>query len=156
MLLIFKARRIGVGLTIMGLCLVLAPLFGQTNDASKLTVRVTGARNAKGAIRVGLFQSAEGFPENPWKVYRFEQVAIDPQTLSAQAVFDDLPQGAYAVAVFHDENMDGMLDRNFVGLPKEGYGASNNPKKSMVLPAFEEAKFSLDDEEHIIEIKLVY
>ena len=156
MRLTFKAARIGAGLTIIGLFLVLVPMFGQTNARSKLTVRVTGARNATGAIRAVLYQDADGFPENPSKVYRREQAAIDPQTLSADIVFDDIPQGTYAVAVFHDENMNGKLDKNFVGAPKEGYGASNNPKKRMGPPSFEEAKLSVNDAEHSIQIKLIY
>jgi uncharacterized protein (DUF2141 family) len=56
----------------------------------------------------------------------------------------------------HDENMNGKLDKNFVGAPKEGYGASNNPKKRMGPPKFDEAKFSLNKPEQTIEIKLMY
>ena len=41
-------------------------------------------------------------------------------------MFTDLPAGVYAVSVFHDENMNQKLDKNFVGVPKEEYGASNN------------------------------
>jgi len=49
--------------------------------------------------------------------------------LSAQVAFTDLHDGVYAVSVFHDENENQKLDKDFVGIPKEGYGASNNPKK---------------------------
>lgn len=156
MLSFFKARRIVVGLTIMGLWLALVPLFGQSNATSKLTVGVTGARDATGTIVIALYQDADGFPENHSKVYRVRKAAINPQTLSAQAVFDDIPRGTYAAVVFHDENMNGVLDKNFVGVSKEGYGASNNPKKRMGPPTFEESKFSVDDAEHLIEIKLIY
>jgi uncharacterized protein (DUF2141 family) len=71
-------------------------------------------------------------------------------------VFTDLPAGVYAVSVFHDENMNQKLDKNFVGVPKEGYGASNNPKKKMGPPSFEEAKFQLSGTEQSLEIKLMY
>jgi len=67
-----------------------------------------------------------------------------------------LPPGVYAVSVFHDENMNQKLDKNFVGVPKEGYGDSNNPKKKMGPPSFEETKFQLSATEQSTEIKLMY
>jgi hypothetical protein len=59
------------------------------------------------------------------------------------------------VAVFHDENMNGQLDKNMFGIPKEGYGFSNNPKKSIGPPKFADAKFQLDQPEKVFEIKLL-
>jgi uncharacterized protein (DUF2141 family) len=50
--------------------------------------------------------------------------------------------------------MNGRLDKNVFGIPKEGYGASNNPKKSMGPPKFADAKFQLDRPENVLEIKL--
>jgi uncharacterized protein (DUF2141 family) len=76
--------------------------------------------------------------------------------LSAQVVFADLPSGVYAVSAFHDENMNEKLDKNFVGVPKEGYGASNNPKKKMGPPTFDETKFELGASDQSVEIKLMY
>jgi uncharacterized protein (DUF2141 family) len=128
----------------------------QKPDTSTLTVRVTGARNTKGKIGVTLFQDAKSFPDNAANAIRQQSVEIDPGTLSAQVVFPDLPRGVYAASVLHDENGNGKMDKNFMGVPKEGYGASNNPKKKMRAPTFEEAKFSLNDAEQTIEIKLIY
>jgi len=105
---------------------------------------------------VSLFQSPQGFPEDTSKAIRQESVEIDPSTMSAQVVFKNLPQGIYAVSVLHDENGNGKMDKNFVGIPKEGYGASNNPKKKMRAPAFDEAKFSLNSAEQTIEVTLIY
>jgi uncharacterized protein (DUF2141 family) len=133
-----------------------APLCAQTAETSAVTVRVEGARNTKGKIGVALFQSADGFPGDTAKALRVQQVDIDAATSSAQAAFEGIPHGEYAVAVFHDENMNGKLDKNFVGAPKEGYGASNNPKKRMGPPRFEEAKFSLNQPAQTIAIKLIY
>jgi len=70
-------------------------------------------------------------------------------------MFTNLPAGIYAISVFHDENMNQKLDKNFVGVPKEGYGASNNPKKKMGPPTFEEANFQLNGAQSL-EIKLSY
>jgi uncharacterized protein (DUF2141 family) len=121
-----------------------------------LTVRVTGVRNNKGRIALALFQSEAGFPGDISKAVRTQQVEIDAQTGSAQFVLQAIPYGVYAVSVFHDENMNGKLDKNFVGAPKEGYGASNNPRKRMGPPPFGEANFPLNEPEQSIEIKLIY
>lgn len=133
-----------------------APLVVQAQSTVTLTIRITGARNAKGQIAVALFQDGSGFPGDASKALRTQRAEIDSDTSGAQLVFEGIPPGTYAVAVFHDENMNGKLDKNFVGAPKEGYGASNNPKKRMGPPKFEEAKFSVNDPEQTIEIKLIY
>jgi uncharacterized protein (DUF2141 family) len=132
------------------------PLEAQTTGTATLTVHVTGARNAKGKIRVALFRDAKGFPNDASQAVHTQAADIDPQTLSAQVVFADLRTGVYAVSVFHDENMNEKLDKNLMGMPKEGYGASNNPRKRMGPPPFDEAKFSLHQPKQSIEIKLIY
>jgi len=129
------------------------PANGQ--PTATLTIKITGARNAKGQVGVALFQEAKGFPEDASNAIRRQNVDIDPQSLSAEIVFRDIPQGIYAVSVRHDENMNGKLDKNFVGIPKEGYGASNNPKKNRRAPTFDEAKFPLDSQQ-TLEVKLTY
>jgi uncharacterized protein (DUF2141 family) len=131
-------------------------LTAQTNDTATLTVRVTGARNTKGKIWVTVFQDAQGFPDDASRAIRQQSVEIYPNTMSAQVTFKDLPQGTFAVSVLHDENGNGKMDKNFVGMPKEGYGASNNPKKKKRAPTFDEAKVSLNASEHTIEITLIY
>lgn len=128
----------------------------QTTGDATLTVHVTGARSAKGKIRVALFRGAQGFPNDASRAIHTQAADVDPQTLSAQVVFPGLPDGVYAVSVFHDENMNERLDKNFMGVPKEGYGASNNPKKKMGPPNFDEAKFPLSGTERSVEIKLMY
>jgi uncharacterized protein (DUF2141 family) len=131
-------------------------LTAQTKDTGIITVRVTGARNTKGKIWVTLFQDAQGFPDDPSKSIRQQSVEIDPSSMSVQVNFKDVPQGTFAVSVLHDENGNGKMDKNFVGMPKEGYGASNNPKKKRRPPTFDEAKFSLNASEQTIEIGLIY
>ena len=135
---------------------LLPPLEAQSAGTATLTVHVTGARNTKGKIRAALFRGAEGFPNDASRAVHTQAADIDPQTSSAQIVFTDLREGVYAVSVFHDENMNQKLDKNFMGIPKEGYGASNNPKKKMGPPNFEEAKFQLNGTGRSLEIKLIY
>jgi uncharacterized protein (DUF2141 family) len=116
--------------------------------ASTLTVRVTGIRNATGNLRVTLLRDAN--------VIDVRTVEIDAKSLTGQAVFDKLPQGTYAVSVIHDENMNGKLDFDSMGMPVEGYGASNNPEKRMGPPNPAETIFSLKQPQVTTEIKLIY
>ncbi len=85
-------------------------------SASTLTVRVTGIRNTKGKISLALYRDSK------WVENR--EAEIDAKTLSATAIFEELPHGVYAVNLFHDENMNGKMDTNFLGVPVEGYGFS--------------------------------
>jgi uncharacterized protein (DUF2141 family) len=153
------ARSIGVAA--LGLFLALghqlSPLLeAQSTGTATLIVHVTGTRNAKGKIRAALFSVGEGFPNDASKAIQVQSADIDPQTSSAQIVFTNVPEGVYAVSVFHDENMNQRLDKNFMGVPKEGYGASNNPKKKMGPPNFAETKFQLSGTQQSLEIKLTY
>src|ERR1700722_9002730 len=141
--------------------MVLAVLVGTPrllaqDGGSSLTIRIVGAKSSKGRIAIAVFNGEAGFPGDKSKTVRTLQAGIDPQTLIAQVTLKNLPRGVYAVSVFHDENMNGRLDKNVLGIPKEGYGASNNPRKSMGPPKFAEAKFQLDQPENVLEIKLLY
>jgi uncharacterized protein (DUF2141 family) len=114
----------------------------------KLTVHVTGIRNTKGNIRLALYRDSNFF--------QGREVQIDAKTLSAVAVFDKIPQGVYTVQLFHDENLNGKMDTNFFGMPEEGYGMSNNPKKRMGKPGFDETNFQVKQPEAVIEIAMIY
>ena len=127
-----------------------------TPGTGTVTVQVVGARSARGQLGVALFRSAEGFPENASHAIRQQLLAVNPDALGAQIVFRDLPPGTYAVAVRHDENMNGELDKNFLGMPTEGYGTSNNIRGVMQAPTFDQAKFEVKPGSQTIEIKLVY
>jgi uncharacterized protein (DUF2141 family) len=117
-------------------------------DTSTLTVRVTDLRNANGKILLSLMR--DSIPVDK------RAVGIDAKSLSAQAVFENLPHGVYSVYVFHDENLNGKMDSNEMGIPIEGYGASNNPERRMGPPDPSEAKFTLNQPTSTIEIKLIY
>jgi len=125
-------------------------------DTATLTVNVVGARNATGKIDFALYQDAKGFPDTPANAIRHELVAIDPKALTSQIVWRDLAPGVYAVSVLHDENVDGKMEKNFLGIPKEGHGASNNPAPARRPPTFDEGKFTLAAPAQTLEIKLRY
>lgn len=129
------------------------PVGAQT--ASTLTVNISALRNAQGKVMVALYKDPAGFPDTPKNAFRKELVDIDAKALTAKAVFPDVPHGSYAVAVLHDENGNGDMDKNMLGIPKEGHGASKNPEPMMRAPKFEEAQFSMTAPA-TLEIKTFY
>ena len=103
-----------------------------------------------------MFRDGKGFPTDVASAVESQRLEIDPQTNSATAVFVNLPQGAYAIAILHDENLTGKMDFDAQGIPQEGYGISNNPDSSQGPPTPEVAKFPVNQSQVTIEIKLVY
>lgn len=132
------------------------PAAAQAPGNAALTVNVTGVRNAQGKVRIDVYNAPAGFPETPAKALRREVVDIDAKTSTAKAVFADLPPGVYAVAVHHDENGNGEMDKNFLGIPKEGHGASNDPTAPRRPPTFDEAKLTLGAPGQTLAVKLFY
>ncbi len=121
----------------------------QTSKTGKLTIKITSIRNAEGNIRVALRSD-----ENT--IVASKIVEIDPKTLTAEAVFDNLAEGTYGVAVIHDENKNEKLDFNDSGVPTEGYGHSNNPERRPGPPSFDETKFAFAAPGSNLEIALIY
>ncbi|HEY3356838.1 MAG TPA: DUF2141 domain-containing protein [Polyangia bacterium] len=109
--------------------------------AATITVRVLGLRNDKGKVRCALFHSPNGFPTKPDRGLGTERSLI--QHREAVLVFAGHPPGTYALACFHDENNNSKLDTNWLGIPKEGYGFSNDVRVHFSPPRFEQARFAV-------------
>lgn len=125
-----------------------------TNNKGVLTVKLIGFRNDIGQTCVSLFNQAKGFPGKYANAYKITRSAIKGRQATIE--FADLPYGFYAVSVIHDENMNNKLETSFIGIPKEGCGASNNPKSFMGPPSFDASKFELKSNSKIIEIVMKY
>ena len=74
--------------------------------------------------------------------------------LPSGQVVKNVPDGTYAVSFVHDKNSNGKMDKNFMGIPKEDYGCSNNAKGFMGPPKWEDAKFELKGADKSITISL--
>jgi uncharacterized protein (DUF2141 family) len=119
-----------------------------------ITVTATNFRNAKGMAGIALFASEEGFPPDAQQALRTARVEIAAG--EARTTFDRVPPGNYAIAVFHDENDNNRLDANWLGVPREGWGVSNNVRGQRGPPRFDEASFELRDQDITIEVKIGY
>jgi len=120
-------------------CLALS-LFALHAGAADLTVRVQDISSAQGSIMVALYDGAGTFLRKPVQTARADAAAG-----SVDIVIKDLPAGGYGIAVFHDANGDGKMDRNAIGIPVEDHAFSNNARGVMGPPSFEQVKFALPD-----------
>lgn len=119
-------------------------------QAADLAIDLREVRAQTGQFHVALIDSAAAWDDRAAPV---RVAGVAPSGAGAHLVFRDLPAGDYAVKVMHDENGNGKLDTNMLGMPLEGYGFSNDPKV-MRKPTFDEARFALPAEGAAIAITL--
>ena len=112
-----------------------------------LTIELTGIKPAEGNILLSLYKNAEGFPSDTKAVYMSSKTKVSANTITVS--LNNVPNGTYAIAFFHDANANGKMDKNFVGLPKEGYGFSNDAMGKFGPPSFKEASFTYTGKEKV-------
>lgn len=117
-----------------------------------LQTPVKGLRNAKGRVGCLLFDSASGFPGDQKKARQRVLGTIAGGTALCKF---DVPAGAYAIVAMHDENENGKLDTNLVGMPTEGYGASKGAHGTFG-PNYEDARFDYRGGSMTVPIRLTY
>ncbi len=117
---------------------------------SKLIINIDKFNNDKGKAYVAVFNNGEAFSMNGENALKYGIFEIKNRKLGVE--FNNLDYGKYAVSVFHDENNDGKLNKNFLGIPKESIGVSNNVKNKFGPPTFEQAKFNIN--QSVIEINI--
>jgi uncharacterized protein (DUF2141 family) len=105
-------------------------------QAVPLTIQVEGANPGQGSVLVGICSGSLDFGS-----CRYSQ-NVQPPAAEFQVLFPDVPEGAYAVAVFQDTNGNNNLDRDPRGLPLEPYGFSNGTGRTAP-PSFEAARISV-------------
>jgi uncharacterized protein (DUF2141 family) len=108
---------------------------------SKIVADISNFENDKGVCRACLFNSAASFKGESGSPFQCVQVTISNR--KSQVRFNSVPAGTYAIFLFHDTNSNNKMDKNFMGIPKEGYGASQNKLPFASAPTFDENKFSV-------------
>ncbi|MEH2266165.1 DUF2141 domain-containing protein [Nostoc sp.] len=126
----------------------------KANFNGKLTVEIDGLKNKQGQVCASIFASSEGFPSDRNRGLQKQCIKINDTPLPI--TFENLKAGSYAVAVFHDQNNDRILNTNVFGIPKEGFGFSRNPEIRTGAPKFSEAAFLVAGPETNIQIRLRY
>ena len=109
-----------------------------------LTVTISGLKNNTGVLKVGLYNSEDTFLKTAYK-----SVVSEIKNNAATVTFVGLPKGEYGISTFHDENNNGKLDKNMMGIPSEDYACSNDAKGFMGPPSYKDAKFSVNNDSKI-------
>lgn len=135
-------------------CATSANLIAQGPQTGSIVVKVIAFRSSNGHIQLSLYDKASDFPKVDVRLAVKRQAVTNASV--TEVVFDNVPFGTYAIAGMHDENSNGEMDYNFIGIPKEGYCFSRDAKPALSPPAFSKAKFDLHEKEKVLYIAMQY
>lgn len=114
-------------------------LLGASAPPASLEVEVEGLRNTRGLVHVCITRDQHAFPDcrSDRSAHR-QTIAATDRSLHLKG----LEPGRYAVTLFHDENANHRLDK-LLGIPREGFGFSRNPKMRMGPPRYDKVEIEL-------------
>jgi|TARA_B110000240_G_C13389091_1_gene405966 uncharacterized protein (DUF2141 family) len=107
-------------------------------ETFQITVFISGLDSNEGQVLIALHNEKAQFLKTA-----FKNAITKITNKKVMYTFKKIPVGEYAISVFHDKNSNNKMDVNFLGIPKEAYGCSNNTKGFMGPPKYEDAKFQL-------------
>ena len=115
--------------------------------ADELTINISG-QNKSGILNLAIYDNAEAYDRSVKGEGRSEGgffSGIDSfiELKESHKFVINVPEGIYAIALFIDANKNMKIDKNFLGIPKEQYGFSNNAMGTLSGPSFEQAKFQV-------------
>ena len=111
-----------------------------------LTITVEGMDSNAGNLGILIFNGPKGWAEDRQSAFR--DISF-PAQQGTQKVEMKLPAGKYAVALVHDVNQNHKLDKNWIGMPKEWWGLSNNPHATLKAPPIEKSMFVLEGDKEV-------
>jgi uncharacterized protein (DUF2141 family) len=124
-------------------------------EADGIRVVIKGLRDNRGRVGCALFNSPDGFPRH--KAKEFRGLWASKHNHEAVCDFTGVPAGTYAVTVLDDTNLNGKMDFTLIGLPKKGYGFSNDAKATLSPPSFSAASFTYSGAGSLpVPINIVY
>ena len=110
---------------------------------NKIIASISNFENNKGVCRACIFNSEASFKGESGSPVQCVQVPVSNK--KTQLEFNNVPSGTYAIFLFHDTNGNNKMDKNFMGIPKEGYGASQNRLPFASAPSFNENRFTISN-----------
>jgi uncharacterized protein (DUF2141 family) len=126
-------------------------LFSFSALAAPVKINFSQTMGKKGKILFAIFDSSAQFPNGT--AVKTGSVAIGGETEISAIV--DLPVGEYAISVFLDENNNGRLDQNMLGIPRERFGFSNNPRILTSAPSYRDCAVRVLDQDNEMDIRLI-
>jgi uncharacterized protein (DUF2141 family) len=134
------------------LALAFCALTAVKSQTTEVTVSVTNVSSDKGVVIICLFNNADAFPQKPNLAYKCTTTNAKKGTMDIK--IDGIKPGEYAIAVHHDKNNDGKVNTNFLGIPTEPMGASNDAKGTMGPPKYKDAALRIEKNTKAISITL--
>lgn len=123
-----------------------------SSQTYNLEIIVSDIKTMEGEIAIGVFNNESSFLKVNEEL-KTAKVKINNHT--EKHIFTSLPKGKYAISLYHDENKNNKCDLNFIGIPKEGFGFSNNYVPFISSPSFKDSEFYLQKDTSLT-IKLIY
>ena len=117
-----------------------------------LTLIIKNLASATAPVIIGVYKSKKNFLKVEG---RLKEYTFTPTGNTLTAIITDLVYGDYAMAIYQDENSSGAIDKNFIGVPTEGYAFSNNFKPKIKAPAFSDCKFIYDSSTNSITMTMI-
>ena len=122
-------------------------------DKGSFKITISGIRNSKGKISVGIYNKKENFPKENAVYKNIEGKISDGK---CTLLVDNLPIGFYSIVLLHDENENKVMDYNWIGIPQEGFGFSRNPNVKFRAPTFDETKIELNKTMEEVNVMMKY
>ncbi len=129
------------------------PSVSKAADGLKLEVTVKNIKSSRGKLIALVYTSKVGFPVELEKAAN--QVTVAAHEGETKLTFEGLKPGECAISIIHDENDDGKLNTNFIGIPREGVGVSRDAKGSFGPPSYSDSKIKIEADTSI-ELHLKY
>lgn len=130
---------------------IIGSVFGSgfAQEKNRIIVNVDDIKSTTGTIKVRLFNSEKDFLGDPF-------MSQEKNALVGELAFEfnDIPDGDYSISIYHDVNANGILDKNFMGIPNEPYGISMDGKQMFGPPSYNDAMFTLDNTNARLTISL--
>lgn len=126
-----------------------------SSGTSDLTIYITGLRSNQGVVRASLYNSPDGYATQT-PAGAFHTAALPIRGDTAVWRLKNVPTGDYAVLFFHDEDNSGVMNKNLLGIPKEGYGYSGNSGSKTHVPSWDVAKFHVDAQHKTASMTMLY
>ena len=137
---------------IFGVLIICGTSLAASDSTGKLIVDISGFPSSDGYAMVALHNSEDSYKAGETAAIASTRTMVLDQKV--RVVFTGLPYGWYGIALYHDENGDGKMDVNAMGIPREAYGFSNNARGFFGKPNYEDVRFQLNSAQKQISINL--
>lgn len=124
-----------------------------TVNDTNVEVVIEGVRSEKGKLVIAIFKDHESFEKRK----PIKKIVLNKSEIKGNETVFNISPGTYGISVLDDENDNNIMDYNFFGMPKEGFGFSDYYHKGFSKPNFDNFEFKvIDGNVKKIEIRLRY